>query len=83
MLSKGSAFEEGTVESCKGCGSLGESSEDGSEGEAGFSVTVGIALWPVAGRLGVSVGAGIGVIGFLENSGLPIMELSWGGAEFV
>ena len=81
MLSNDSVFGEGTGESCKGCGPLGESSEDSSECDAGFSVTVGTALWPVARGFGVGAGAVIGVTGFLENTGLSILELSWGGVE--
>lgn len=69
MLSNDSVLGEGAVESCEDCGPSGESAEDCSECDAGFSVTVGTVLCPVAGGFVVDAGAVTGITGFLEDGG--------------
>ena len=81
-LSNDSEFGEGAVESWEGCDPLGETTEDCSECDSGFSVTVGTVLGPVAGGFVVCVGAETGVTGFFEDSGLAMLEWSWGGLMF-
>ncbi|MCW5785565.1 MAG: hypothetical protein KIT39_19835 [Nitrospirales bacterium] len=81
-LSNDSVFGEGAVESWEGCDPLGETAEDCSECVVGFSMTVGTVLGPVAGGFVVGGGAVTGATGFLEDSGLAMVEWSWGGAVF-
>lgn len=80
MLSNDSEFGEGAVESCEGCDPLGETTKGCSECDAGFSMTVGLILGPVAGGSVVGAGAVTGVTGFLTDGGLAMLGWSWSGA---
>ena len=81
-LSNDSEFGEGAVESWEGCDPLGETTEDCSECDSGFSVTVGTVLGPVAGGFVVDAGVVTGVTGFWEDGGLAMLEWPWDGDEF-
>ena len=75
-------FGEGKADSCVSCGLSGASAEGSFEGIADSLVTVGEAAWPVSDMIagGFGVGGVTGVPGSFEIGGIPMLELSCGGA---